>query len=253
MRAGDCRVLVRIPAHRYLSDHAPLGQDPGGLTALAPPLDHRRVRRDVDQVVCRDREFLEGPLARQGDADADRFVGDIPDPRRIDLEVLTPEVDEFAGEQLPDDLDGLGQHVETPFDGRPALADDVFVEVLTAAQSQREPPVGEDLHGRGLLGHDGRVIAHRRAGDVRIQVRRFGGVRDRPEHRPRVRGVPLAGQPGREVVTAHFEIESRLLRRDGVMHKIFWPALLRHQRVSESRHGLRIPVHRAAKLGTRQI
>ena len=55
-------------------------------------------------------------------------------------------------------------------DGRPALTDDVFVEVLAAAQSQSEPSVGKDLHRGRLLRDDRRVIPHRRAARVRVQV-----------------------------------------------------------------------------------
>jgi hypothetical protein len=63
----------------------------------------------------------------------------------FDFEMLTLPVDELTGEQLTDDQDGLAQHFLAPGHGRPALADDVFVEVLTAAEPERETAVGEDL------------------------------------------------------------------------------------------------------------
>ncbi len=53
---------------------------------------------------------------------------------------------------------------------------------------QREAAVGEDLQGRGLLRHDGRVVADRRAGHVGHQLDAFGRVGRRAQDRPRVRG-----------------------------------------------------------------
>ena len=64
-----------------------------------------------------------------------------------------------AVEQLADDLDRLDEHLLPDADRRPALADDVLVEVLPGAEPEGEAPVGEDLQGRGLLGDDRRVVA----------------------------------------------------------------------------------------------
>ena len=140
--------------------------------------------------------------------DADRHIGDVPHPRGVHLEVFALPVHEFAAEQFADDLDGFTQHVLSALDGGPALADDVFVEVLAAAEAQSEPAVGEYLQGRGLLRDDGGVVSHRRAGDVGVQFDAFGGVSYRAQHRPGVGRVPLGGQPRREVVAADFEVET---------------------------------------------
>ena len=78
---------------------------------------------------------------------------------------------------------------------RPTLADNVVVEVLTAAQSEDEPSVGKDLHGGRLLRDDRRVIPHGRAGHVRVQIYPFGNLRHRAHHRPGVRCMSLGCQP----------------------------------------------------------
>ena len=88
-------------------------------------------------------------------------------------------------------LDSFAQHVLPLRDGRPALADDVLVEVLAAAQAQGEAPVGEDLQRRRLLRDDRGVIAHGRAGHVGVEVDVLGGLRDGAQHRPGVGRMAL--------------------------------------------------------------
>ena len=105
--------------------------------------------------------------------------------------MLTLPIDELTGEQLADDLDGFAQHLLTPRHRRPALADDVFVEVLATAEPKGEPAVGKDLQSCGFLRDDGGVVAHRRTGDVREQLDLFGRVGHSAEHRPRIGRMPL--------------------------------------------------------------
>jgi len=76
-------------------------------------------------------------------------------------------------------------------DGRPALADDVLVQVLARAEPEAEAVAGEDLDGRRLLRDDRRVVAKRRARHVRHQRDPLGRLRGCAEHRPRVRRVAL--------------------------------------------------------------
>ncbi len=64
-------------------------------------------RLDRDHVVGERRQGLHRPVAGDRDRDPDGVVGQVPDPGRVDLEVLTPVVDQVAGVQLPDDPDGL--------------------------------------------------------------------------------------------------------------------------------------------------
>ena len=94
---------------------------------------------------------------------------------------------------------------------------------------------------RGLLRHDRRVVAHGRAGDVGEQLDPLGRMRDGAQHRPRIGGVALRGQPRRVVVAGHLEVEAHVLRRNGVVDKVFGAALLGHQGVAESRHAPRVP------------
>ncbi len=86
----------------------------------------------------------------------------------------------------------------------------MFVEVLTAAQAEGEPAIGQYLHRRCLLRDDGGVISHRRARHIGVEVHPLGGLCHRAEHGPGVGGVPLRSQPRREVVTADREVETAL-------------------------------------------
>ncbi|STQ63626.1 Uncharacterised protein [Gordonia bronchialis] len=171
-----------------------------------------------------------------GDGDTDRYrgVGEIPDPRGVDLEELAVEVDQVAAVQGADDLDGLGEHVLTVDDRRPSLADDVFVEILTGTQAESEATVGEDLQCRGLLRDDRRVIPDRGTRHVGHQLHAFGGLRYRAQYGPGVGRVTLGRQPGEIVVAGHLEIEPGGLGADRVAHEFLGPGLLGHQGVAES-------------------
>ena len=124
-------------------------------------------------------------------------------------------------------------------DRRPAVADDVLVEVLAAAEAEGEPAVGEQLQRRGLLRDDGRVVAHRRAGHVGHQLDPLGRLRDGAEHRPGVRRVALLGRAtassGRSITSKSKPASSA---RDGVAHQLLGAALLGHQGVAEARHAV---------------
>ncbi len=196
MRAFDGGVAVGIPRHRYLPDHSAGMGAVGDLAGGVPRIDQFLVGLDRDEVVGELDEPVDGLLPADRHRDAGRDVGHVPETGGVHLEVIAAPVDQFAAEQLADDLDGFAQHVLAAFDGGPALADDVLVEVLAAAQAEGEPPVGQDLHRGGLLGDDGRVIPHRRAGHVGVEIHPFGGVRHRAQHRPRVGRVALRRQPG---------------------------------------------------------
>ena len=145
-------------------------------------------------------------------------------------------VDELAGVQRADDLDGLDEHLLAGGDARPALADDVLVEALAAAEAEREPAVGQDLQRRGLLRDDGGVVAQGRAGHVGHQLDPLGGLGDGAEHRPRVRRVTLLGEPRRVVVARDLEVEADPLGLPGVAHQLLRAALLGHEGVAEARH-----------------
>jgi hypothetical protein len=85
------------------------------------------------------------------------LVGHVPQPGRVDLEVVAAVVHQLAGAQLEDDLHRPAQHRLPGLDRRPPVADDVLVEVLAAAETEGEPALGQDLQGRGLLCDHGRM------------------------------------------------------------------------------------------------
>jgi len=139
-----------------------------------------------------------------------------------------------AVEQRRDDVDGLAEHLVPHVGRRPALADDVLVEVLSGAEPQGEAPVREQAdRGRFLRDH-GRVVAHDRTRDVCHQLHAFGHLRDRAQHAPGVRRVTLLLEPREVVVAHHLEVEARALGRAGVLHDLAWAGLLGHQRVAEA-------------------
>ena len=238
MGALDGGIAVGIPADRDLPDHPNVAGQTGPAPGLMPRVDDLLIRLDGDQVVRERSEGFHRPPPGHRGRDRDGNLRNVPDARRVDLVVVTLPVHDLAGEQFADDLNGLAQHVVAPRDRRPALTDDVLVEVLAAAQPEGEPPVGEDLQRRRLLRDDRRVIADRRAGDVREQFDPVSGVRHGTEHRPRVGRMALGGQPRRVVVAAHLEVEARAFRRNGIADKLFWSALFCHQGVAKARHDI---------------
>ena len=168
MRAFDRGVTVRIPAHRYLPDDPPAFGPVGGLPGNMPGVHQVFVGLHGHQMVGEFGEFLDTLRPAHRHAQADRNIGYVPQSCGVHLEVVATPVHQPAAEQFANDLDGFAQHVLAPFDGGPVLADDVFVEVFTAAQPEREPSVGKNLHGGGLLGDDRGVVAHRRARDIGV-------------------------------------------------------------------------------------
>jgi hypothetical protein len=86
-------------------------------------------------VVGQGRQGLDRPLPRDGDADLDALLRQVPDARGVDLEVLSAVVHELAGVQGTDDLDRLREHRLPLLQRRPACADHVLVEALTAAET----------------------------------------------------------------------------------------------------------------------
>ena len=129
--------------------------------------------------------------------------------------------------------------------GRPAAADHVLVEVLPRTQPEHEAAVpGEQRDRRRLLGDDGRVVPHGRAGHVGHERHALGRRRDRPEHGPRVGRVALRVEPGEVVVADDLEVEPRLLGGDGVGDELAGPALLAHQGVTEGDHARVLSVDR---------
>ena len=173
-------------------------------------------------------------LPAHRDADRHAALGQVPDARRLDPEVLAVVVDELARVERADHLDRLLEHVLARGDSRPARADHVLVEVLPAAEAEGEPAVGEQLDGRGLLRDHGRVVARRRAGHVGHEVDPLRRVGDGAEDAPGVGRMTLSREP-REVVVAHdLEVEARLLGADRPPHEVLGSALFGHQGVADA-------------------
>ena len=74
-------------------------------------------------------------------------------------------VDEAAVPQCAHDLDGLFEHLQPHTHIGPARTDDVLVERLARADSQRELATSKDGARRRSLRDDGRMLARRGAGD----------------------------------------------------------------------------------------
>ncbi len=169
MRALDRGVPIGVPAHRDLADDPTVAGQPGGLARGMPVVDQiasgsTAIRWSASGRICRRPSF------RPCHPDADRDVGHVPQSRGVDLEVVARQ-----STRSPPNSSRMITMASRSMSCRavhrgPTPADDVLVEVLTAAQAQGESTVGEDLHRRGLLRDDRRVIAHRRARHVGGQV-----------------------------------------------------------------------------------
>ena len=188
--------LVGVPADRDLADRPRARRRSAGApSASFQAVDQVGLGLDRDQVVGERREPLDRLLARDGDADRrrPRRAGPRSGPSRrgSTRRCRSTSSPVCSARMISIASSSMSWRV---VDRRPALADDVLVEVLAAAEAEGEPAVGEQLQRRRLLRDDGRVVAHRRAGHVGHQLDPLGGLRDRAEHRPGVRRVPLLGR-----------------------------------------------------------
>lgn len=142
-----------------------------------------------------------------------------------------------ATEERSNHFHGLFQHLQTNVGGGPASAHHMLVEVLAGAETESEPPLGEQLHRRGLLSDHRRVVSHGRACHVRHQRDPRRGLCGRAEHAPCVRGVPLGVQPRKEVVRSDGEVEAGAFGAHRVLDELTRTGLLGHHRVSDQHHG----------------
>ena len=164
---------------------------------------------------------------------------------------LPAVIDVLAVEQRGDDVDGLAQHLVPFADRRPALADDVLVEVLPRSQPEPEATAREDLHRRRLLRDDRRVVAQDRARHVRHQADPLGRLRSGAEDRPGVARMALLLEPREVVVADHGEVEAGGLGALQVGDERVRARLLGHHRVAEVGHGLRLSPRRRSQTRSR--
>lgn len=153
----------------------------------------------------------------------------------LDGVVLAVVVDDRTGEHPPHHPHRLLQHALADWGRWPPVAEDVLVERLAAPDAEHETAVQQyRASGRGL-GHDGRVDSHGGAGD-RGRHRQPAHLRDRTDHRPHERALPLLVVPGMEVVGDPQRIEAGPLGHAGLGDQLRWGVLLGRQRITHS-HG----------------
>ena len=122
----------------------------------------------------------------------------------------------LARPQLPDDLDGLLEHLGADLPLRPGLAEDVLVEVLAGPDTEEEPP--------GIRPAAVAAAWAMIAGWIRIvgQVTPVPTTSlsvacgDGPEDAPHERAVRVPLDPRMEVVRDERELEAGLLGGAGV-------------------------------------
>jgi hypothetical protein len=126
MGALDRALLVRIPADWHLADLA-------RVRALlpVPGLDQLLFWFHSHEMISQWRELSNRLLTRHRNGDRYATLRRVPHPSRIDTEVIALPSDQLRGLQLTDDGGSLDQLVLALRDRRPALADDVLVEVLS--------------------------------------------------------------------------------------------------------------------------
>jgi len=130
--------------------------------------------------------------------------------------------------QQADHLDSLLEHLQAHVGLGPAVAQDVLVERLAAADAEPEAPLVHDRASRGGLRDDGRVDAHGGAGDAGGD-RQLGDLSERPDDRPHERAVPLLVVPRVVVVGDPQRMEARLFGAPRLVDELTRPELLTRQ------------------------
>src|SRR5439155_19000271 len=105
--------------------------------------------------------------------------------------------------------------------------------VLAGAAAEEEA-TGEQTRTRGCrVRHDRRVDADQRACHARSDPEAGGRLRDAADHRPHERAVPLAVDPGMDVVGDEAEAEARFFGELRVADQVGRCVLFRGQGVAE--------------------
>jgi hypothetical protein len=178
--------------------------------------------------------------AEAGDEDRRRLVGQVVDARVLDR-VVRPAMAVLAAlPQRADDLDGLLEHLQAHVGLRPAVAEDVLVERLPAADAEVEAPFEQDGARGGGLGDDRRVQAHGGAGDARRDGQ-LRGLRDRADDRPHEGAVALLVDPRVVVVGDPQRVEAGRLGAPGLVDEIAGGAFLGGQEVTDLHAWLATP------------
>ena len=148
-----------------------------------------------------------GPRARSPSAPKpETMIGGSSSGRRVDAGVLDAVVRAVVGLDVrPPTAARMTSTASSSISrrtsaSRPAVAEDVLVQRLAAADAEAEAAGHHRRRRRRRLGHDRRVDAHRRAGDGGQPAHRARGLRDAAEHAPHERALALLVVPGVEVV-----------------------------------------------------
>src|SRR5205085_5112680 len=141
----------------------------------------------------------------------------------LDLVELAVVIDGVACPQLADHLDGFLEHREAHVRRWPAVAEDVLVERLTAADPEEEPTVTQQGGCRGGLGEYGGMDADDRTGNADTDAYPLRRLGDGTEHRPYERAVALRAHPRMKVIRGGHEFEPRFLSAASVAHELGRP------------------------------
>ncbi len=242
-------VLVGRPGHRHLGVARPAA---AVLVVLADDLGIRLGREEpVAEIGGQPR----GRGSARGHRDHRGRLGQVEDAGIRQLQVLALVGPVAALPEQPDDLQRLAQHlVAHPHRVGKLQSHHMFVEAFTGADAEGEAAAGDQRGGRGGLGHDGGVVAQRRAGDAGGQADPFGARGDRAEHAPGERGMALVVEPGMEMVTDLDEVEAGLLGRHGLPDEVVRPVALGRELVSDGHRYLlswcAVPVGRPGRRAT---
>ena len=198
--------------------------------------DELLVRRDRDEGVSGPAGERGRPLLGGRDGDGRQLVRERVQAGLLEPVVLAVVALVAALPEQSDNFDRLFEHLEPHVPGRPAVAEDVLVQVLARADAEEEAPRHHGRGRRGRLGDDRRMRADERTGDSCPDPERLGRLRDPAEDGPDERALALAIDPGMEVVGSERELEASLLRRPGVADEVVGRMLLRRERVAELDH-----------------
>ena len=120
---------------------------------------------------------------------------------------------------MADEVDRLGQHLLADRRPRPAVAEDVLVQVLAGSHAQEEAALEHLLGGRGGLGDYRRVDPDQGTGDAGADAKPAGRLGDGAERRPDEWTLALLVDPRVVVVGDRGEAEARLLGHRGLSHQ----------------------------------
>ena len=162
--------------------------------------------------------------------------------------------DEAAAPELPHYVNCFLEHLAANICRRPALPDDVLVEILTGADAEKEAALEQARSRRRRLGDDGRMDTDRWTRNARPNSKLACAGCNRPEYRPDKRALALRVNPGVKVIGDQSKRKPGLFSSDRVSDQVRRTVLFArervtdlHQRVGTRRAGVSKPV--ASSLG----